>query len=85
MNLQELQGRLAAIEILLITVVQHLDKSDFAADYKSQKENALTAHLNNPTVSDEMHASIEESLKRLEEHFLIDLKYIDENGAENLG
>lgn len=73
MNDQNIEARIAAIEILLLTLSIQSESSTFKRTYKEQREIALIGLLNNETVSDRMHSIVEQRLKRYERVLGLDL------------
>jgi hypothetical protein len=63
-----IEARIAAIEVLLFSLIMQLDAAGFKADYREQKERMLTGLLNNPTVSDKMHDIVEARLRMYERY-----------------
>lgn len=65
--IHDLEGRIAALEVLVIALVRLQSAPEFSASYFDEKEDAIAGLLGNGTVSDEMHDSLEERLKEYEE------------------
>lgn len=68
----ETDGRIAALEVMLFAAIRCLRKTDFVAEFETEKERALTCLLNNPAIPDEMHDVIEKQLLLYERHLLGD-------------
>ena len=73
MNNHEFEARFAALEVMVFAIARSLNWSDFVADFRDEKEAALAALLNNPTVSDEMHDKLEEVLSDYESKLTKDM------------
>lgn len=71
---EQIEGRLAAIEVLLFSIINCMQKDAFEESFHDEKERAITGLLNNPTVSDNMHSIVEQRLKMYENNIFRALK-----------
>lgn len=62
----DLEGRIAALEVLVISLVKMQIADEFKPVYFDEKEAAITGLLGNSTVSDEMHDVLEDRLREFE-------------------
>lgn len=69
--LHDIEGRLAALEVVMIALVRTQPSSEFKRNYFEAKEEAIAMLLANHTVSDGMHNALERRLKSLEEWLYI--------------
>ena len=61
MDIERLEGHLAAMEVMLFAIAQQLDLKEFLADLAEQRSLAVTS-LSNTVVSDERIAALEHRL-----------------------
>lgn len=64
--LHVIEGCLAALEVVMISLVRMQPSVEFRRVYFEAKEEALAMLLANATVSDAMHDNVERRLKSLE-------------------
>ncbi len=69
--IHDLEGRLAALEVVLVALVRVQFAAEFKRAYFEAKEEAITGLLANHTVSDPMHDALERRLQELEEMLCI--------------
>ena len=65
--IHDLEGRIAALEVLVLALVRMQGAHEFKTEYFQEKETAIVGLLANGTVSDDMHDALEEHLKKYEE------------------
>jgi hypothetical protein len=65
MNIEQLEARIAAIEVLLLTMAMQMDSIQFESDLEMQTEIALSGLSYNTTASDNL---INEFKKRISEY-----------------
>ncbi len=63
MDNDALEGRLAALEVMLFAIAQQLKSAEFIADLNEQKEFAITGLLST-TASDQKIAVLERTVER---------------------
>lgn len=71
MYLNVIEGRLAALEVVMIALVRTQPSTEFKRNYFEAKEEAIAMLLANHTVSDGMHNALERRLQSLEEWLCI--------------
>lgn len=69
-HLHDIQGRLAALEVVMLALVGLQDSGAFRREYKLVREAAITGLLPNAGVSDAFLESLEDKLKEYDEKFL---------------
>ncbi len=68
-DIHELEARLTAMEVLILSMVRIMDAAEFKESYAIEKEAAIAGLLGNSTVSDKMHDMLEKRLSEYEQLF----------------